>query len=192
MDLAGASVYCSSPMTYLPKTPLRPVAAILALSLLFSACDNQEAATPEAAVEKKTTATDVYVQIRRLAADGALSEAAKLTDDPASYEMQMTVARERMGQEVFAQNMKNAALRANIEGEHAAGDFAMVITRFTANGQSDKAANFFRKKGGGFVEMVAPDDSVPCKLVRDFHEATGDKDAEIGNCSDLPAEESES
>ncbi|MEE9432995.1 MAG: hypothetical protein V3V15_01995 [Sphingorhabdus sp.] len=152
--------------------------------LALAACSPAEQAKPDADAVETESATNVYVNIRKLAGEGDITAAAKLTDDPESYTAQMTIAVERLGEERFQQNMKNATLKSNIHGEKVAGDHAMVIVNFTINGVNDKAANFFRKSGDSYVEIVAPNDSIPCKLVREFYVAKGDKDAEIGNCSE--------
>ncbi len=160
--------------------------------LALSACGAEQAANepdPATAQEAAIGTTDspvvrTYVDVRKKAAVGDIEGAAQLTDDPAAYTTQMTTAIERIGQEKFAENMKNAALTINIESEKHAGDFAMLIINFSFKGQNEKVANFFQKNGDQYVEIVSPDDKIPCKLVRDFYDARGDKEAAVKNCSE--------
>lgn len=172
---------------------MRQNSIIPAICLLaLSACGAEQAANepdPETAQEAATGTADspvvqTYVDIRKKAAVGDIEGAAQLTDDPAAYTAQMNTAIERIGQDKFAENMKNAALTMNIDSEKRAGDFAMLIINFSFKGQNEKVANFFRKNGNQYVEIVAPDDKIPCKLVRDFYDARGDKEAAVKNCSE--------
>lgn len=170
--------------------------AISALALALGACGQAEHAPNEA--ETKTTSSiaeakkespviGTYVKIRKMAAVGDIEGASQLTDDPAAYLEQMRVALERIGQETFSKNMKNAALTINIDSEKRAGDFAMLIINFSFKGQNEKVANFFKKDGDRFVEIVNPDDKIPCQLVKDFFDAKGDTESAIQNCSESTA-----
>ncbi len=157
------------------------------LLLAVAACNNAEQAEPEKKIEVKEESSeiaDIYIRIRKLAAAGELDAASQLTDDPTTYMTQMTTALTSIGEAQFQNNMKNAALKSNIVSEKKSGDFAMLITNYSFKGENDKAANFFRKTDGGYVEIVNAGDDVPCQLVRDFYEAKGEKDAEIGNCTE--------
>ena len=163
--------------------------AIIAPSILLalSACnfaDKPKQEEPKAAAQQDSGVSDTYVRIRKLASVGELNAAAQLTDDPAAYMDQMTTAIASLGEVRFQENMKNSALKSNIHAEKSHGDFVMLIVNYSFEGVNDKAANFFRKKDGRFVEMVNADDRVPCQLVRDFYDAKGEKDAEIGNCTE--------
>lgn len=162
--------------------------AVCAVAL--SACGGAEQAasgteTVEASAQgMKSPVVSTYVRVRDMASVGDIEGAAALTDDPQAYLQQMNMALKRMGEEIFKQNMKNAALTTNIDSEKRSGNYAMLIINFSFKGHSEKIANFFRQSDGRYFEIVNPDDRIPCQLVRDFYDATGDSDAAIRNCSE--------
>jgi len=166
---------------------------VSAFALVLGACGQAKTAPNEteptttdtiAEAKKDSPVVKTYVQIRKMAAVGDIEGAAQLTDDPSGYLEQMNTALERIGQETFSTNMKNAALTTNIDSEKRAGDFAMLIINFSFKGQNEKVANFFKKDGEGYLEIVNPDDKIPCKLVRDFFDAKGDTESAVENCSE--------
>ena len=161
--------------------------AICAAAL--SACGSSEPAAEKA--DATTTANSeaspvitTYVRVRDMASVGDIEGAAALTDNPQAYLQQMNIALDRMGEDIFKQNMKNAALTTNIDSEKRSGDYAMLIINYSFQGHSQKIANFFRQSDGRYFEIVNPDDRIPCQLVRDFYDATGDSGAAIKNCSE--------
>jgi len=163
------------------------------LPFTIAACGQADPAPNEGSGEtaeegvQGSAVLDTYLKIRQLAAAGDIAGASQLTDNPDAYQAQMNLALERIGQEKFAQNMKNAALTSNIVDEKHADDFAMLIMNFSFKGNNEKVANFFRKSGEQYVEIVAPDDTIPCQLVRDFYEAKGDTQSAVKNCSEPPS-----
>lgn len=174
-------------MSFKYLAPVAFVSLVAACGQAERAPNEEEPKTTAGQAQEKSAVLDTYMKIRELAANGNIEGAAQLTDNPQAYQTQMNLALERIGQEKFATNMKNASLTSNIVAEKHAGDFAMLIMNFTFKGNNEKVANFFRKSGGRYVEIVTPDDTIPCQLVRDFYDAKGDTQSAVKNCSEPAA-----
>jgi hypothetical protein len=156
---------------------------------VLCACGAKEEA-PKIIAASDSAQAKTYMQIRNLTAQGNLESASKLTDNPAGYVLQMETARARMDEAAFANGMINAAAPKNIEAVRDAGNFSMLVVKYESQGTMERAPTFFRKSAEGYREIVEPDETIPCKLVRDFYAITGDKTAEIKNCAeDKPAAE---
>jgi hypothetical protein len=160
--------------------------AIFATCLAVSACNSEKAASPaakEIAVDQSAQAK-VYVQIRKLTAQGDIGGAAKLTDNPAAYQTKMELVRQAMDEANFTAKMQEAADKPKIEALRDAGAFSMLVVKFDQQGTLERAVTFFRKTGAGYKEIIEPDENIPCKLVRDFYAIKGEKNGEIKNCAE--------
>ncbi len=158
--------------------------AITAVCVILSACGGPKETAPKAALPEQSAQAIVYMQIRNLTAEGNLAAASKLTDDPAAYVLRMETARARMDEAVFNNGLVRAALPKNIEAVRDAGRFSMLVTRYEQQGTLERAPTFFRQSPEGYREIVEPDETIPCKLVRDFYAIKGDKNPEIKNCTE--------
>jgi hypothetical protein len=156
---------------------------LIALALSLSACQNSEPALKPVPADQSAQAK-IYVQIRELAAKGDLSAASKLTDDPPAYLAQIETARLRMDEAAFLAGMQQAADNPNIEALRVSGNYSMLVTKYDQQGTMQRATTFFRKSKDTHREIVAPDDYIPCKLVRDFYEISGQKDGEVKDCTE--------
>ncbi len=154
-----------------------------AICLTLMAC-NSAPPKPKPVPAGQSAQAKVYVQIRELAAQGNLAAASKLTDDPPSYLAQIETARLRMDEAVFLAGMQQAADNPNIEALRVSGNYSMLVTKYDSQGTMQRATTFFRKSKDSYREIVAPDDYIPCKLVRDFYEISGQKDGEVKNCTE--------
>jgi hypothetical protein len=85
---------------------------------------------------------------------------------------------------ILRNGMIRAAEPKNIEALRDSGDFSMLVVKYEEQGTLQRAPTFFRKTPEGLREIVDPDETIPCKLVRDFYEIKGDKTAEIKNCTE--------
>jgi hypothetical protein len=158
--------------------------ALAATCLMLSACGTQKEAASKAVPAEQSAQAKIYMQIRNLTAEGNLEGASRLTDNPAQYVLQMETARARMDEASFANGMIRAAQPKNIEAVRDAGNFSMLVVRYEEQGTLERAPTFYRKSPEGFREIVEPDETIPCKLVRDFYAIKGDKTAEIKNCTE--------
>jgi hypothetical protein len=156
---------------------------LIAVTLTLSACNNAPPA-PKPIPADQSAQAKVYVQIRELAAQGDLSAASKLTDDPPAYLAQIETARLRMDEAAFLAGMQQAADNPNIEALRLSGDYSMLVTKYDSQGTLQRATTFFRKSKDTHREIVEPDEDIPCKLVRDFYEISGEKDGEVKNCAE--------
>lgn len=156
---------------------------LVAAFLSLSACQNS-APAPKAVPADQSAQAKIYVQIRELAAQGDLSAASKLTDDPPGYLAQIETARLRMDEAAFLAGMQQAADNPNIEALRVSGDYSMLVTKYDSQGTMQRATTFFRKSKDTHREIIAPDDYIPCNLVRDFYEISGQKDGEIKDCTE--------
>ena len=164
--------------------------ALAATCLMLSACGTQKEAAPKAVPAEQSTQAKIYMQIRNLTAEGNLEGASQLTDNPVQYVLQMETARARMDEASFANGMIRAAQPKNIEAVRDAGNFSMLVVRYEEQGTLERAPTFYRKSPEGFREIIEPDETIPCKLVRDFYAIKGDKNPEIKNCTeDKPSAE---
>ncbi len=159
------------------------ILAITAACLAIAGCGSTKEPAIKAAANESAQAK-IYMQIRNLTAEGKLQSAANLTDNPAQYVLQMETARARIDEASFANGMIRAAQPKNIEAVKEAGDFSMLVVRYEEQGTLERAPTFYRKSAEGFREIVEPDETIPCKLVRDFYAIKGDKTAEIKNCTE--------
>jgi hypothetical protein len=157
--------------------------AAAGILLALSACNNGNPA-PKPLAANQSEQAKIYMQIRNITAEGNLVTASQLTDDPAQYVINMETARARMNEASFANGMMRAAEPKNIEALRDAGDFSMLVVKYEEQGTLQRAPTFFRKTPEGLREIVDPDETIPCKLVRDFYEIKGDKTAEIKNCTE--------
>jgi hypothetical protein len=126
----------------------------------------------------------VYVKIRELAAQGDIVAASKLTDDPPAYMAQIETARLRMDEAAFLAGMQQAADNPNIEALRVSGNYSMLVTKYDSQGTMQRATTFFRRSKDTHREIVAPDDYIPCKLVRDFYAISGQKNGEVKDCTE--------
>jgi hypothetical protein len=156
---------------------------LIAAFLSLSACNNSEP-VPKSVPADQSAQAKIYVQIRELAAQGDLSAASKLTDDPPGYLVQIETARLRMDETAFLAGMQQAADNPNIEALRISGDYSMLVTKYDQQGTMQRATTFFRKSKDSHREIVAPDDYIPCNLVRDFYEISGEKNGEVKNCAE--------
>ncbi len=106
---------------------------LIAVLLSASACKNSEPAPKPTPVDQSAQAK-IYVQIRELAAQGNLSAASKLTDDPPGYLAQIETARLRMDEAAFLAGMQQAADNPNIEALRVSGDYSMLVTQYDSQG----------------------------------------------------------
>ncbi len=158
--------------------------AFAVMCLMLSACGAQKEAAPKAVPAEQSAQAKIYMQIRNLTAEGNLESASKLTDNPAQYMLQMETARARMDEASFANGMIRAAQPKNIEAVRDAGNFSMLVVKYEAQGTLERAPTFFRQSPEGYREIVEPDETIPCKLVRYFYAIKGDKNPEIKNCTE--------
>lgn len=156
---------------------------IALLGSAVAACGSAPPKPKEISAEQSEQAR-VYVKIRELAAKGDVSAASKLTDDPPSYLAQIETARLRMDEAAFLAGMQQAADNPNIEALRISGNYSMLVTKYDSQGSMQRATTFFRKSKKKHREIVAPDDYIPCKLVRDFYAISGQKDGEVKDCTD--------
>ena len=126
----------------------------------------------------------IYVKIRALAGQANVIAASKLTDDPPTYLAQIETARLRMDEAAFLAGMQAAADNPGIEALRISGDYSMLVTKYNSQGTMQRATTFFRKSKDRYREIVAPDDYIPCKLVRDFYAISGQKDGEVKDCTE--------
>jgi hypothetical protein len=157
---------------------------IITVCLAAAACDNAKDAAPRSALPSESAQAKIYMQIRNLTAEGSLQSAANLTDDPAAYMLQMETAKARMDEASFANGMIRAAQPKNIEAVREAGNFSLLVTKYEAQGTLERAPTFYRKSPEGIREIVEPDETIPCKLVRDFYAIKGEKNPKIENCTE--------
>jgi hypothetical protein len=139
---------------------------------------------PKPAAADQSPQAKVYVKIRQLAAQGNLSAASKLTDDPPEYLQQTETARLRMDEAAFVAGMQAAADNPTIKALRSSGQYSMLVTKYDSQGTQQWATTFFRKYKDSYREIVAPDDYIPCDLVRDFYAISGQKDGEVKNCTE--------
>lgn len=156
---------------------------LIAAALALSACQNN-APAPKPVPADQSAQAKIYVQIRELAARGDLSAASKLTDDPPGYIAQIETARLRMDEAAFLAGMQQAADSPNVEALRVSGEYSMLVTKYDSQGTMQRATTFFRKSKDTHREIVAPDDYIPCNLVRDFYEISGQKDGEVKDCTE--------
>ena len=157
--------------------------SILAALLSVAAC-NSAPTPPKPVPADQSVQAKIYVNIRALAAQGNLAAASKLTDDPPAYLAQIETARLRMDEANFVAGMQNAADNPNIEALRVSGNYSMLVTKYDQQGTTQRATTFFRKSKNTHREIVAPDDYIPCKLVRDFYAISRQKDGEVKNCTE--------
>jgi hypothetical protein len=154
-----------------------------AICMALMAC-NSAPQKPKMVPADQSAQAKIYVQIRELAAQGDLAAASKLTDDPPTYLAQIETARLRMDEAVFLAGMQQAADHPNIEALRVSGDYSMLVSKYDSQGTMQRATTFFRKSKDTYKEIVAPDDYLPCNLVRDFYAISGQKDGEVKNCTE--------
>jgi hypothetical protein len=159
---------------------------IFSACLALYACSSEKAAQPAAQgiAADQSEQAKIYVQIRKLTAQGDIAGAAKLTDNPAAYETKMELVRQAMDEASFAAKMQEAADRPKIEALRDSGAFSMLVVKFDQQGTLERAVTFFRKTGANYKEIIEPDENIPCKLVRDFYAIKGEKNGEVKNCAE--------
>ncbi len=148
---------------------------ITGLAGLLAGCGSEALATSD---DMQT----VYVSVRENAAQGKIAEAAQLTDDPATFERQMTDAQAQMGDAEFRALMAEAASDLDVHEAARSGAYGILILNADFNGRSAKAATFFVDNGGQMLEMVRPTGDVPCELYSKFYAAKGEPDAQPSAC----------
>ncbi len=156
----------------------------IAVSCLALMACNSAPPKPKPVPADQSVQAKIYVQIRELAAQGDLSAASKLTDDPPTYMAQIETARLRMDEASFLAGMQQAADDPNIEALRVSGNYSMLVTKYDRQGTMQRATTFFRKSKDTHREIVTPDDYIPCNLVRDFYVISGQKDGEVKNCTE--------
>jgi hypothetical protein len=154
-----------------------------AICVSLSAC-NSAPSKPKLVPADESVQARVYVQIREFAAQGDLAAASKLTDDPPTYLAQIETARLRMDEAAFLAGMQQAADHPNIEALRVSGNYSMLVSKYDNKGIAQRVTTFFRKSKDTHREIVAPDEDIPCKLVRDFYEISGQKDGVVKNCAE--------
>lgn len=152
--------------------------------LAITACGKEKDNTPKIASPSESAQAKIYMQIRNLTAEGNLQGAANLTDNPAAYMALMGTAKANMDEASFANGMIRAAQPKNIEIVREAGDFSLLVTKYEEQGTMERAPTFYRKSPEGIREIIEPDETIPCKLVRDFYAIKGEKNPKIENCTE--------
>jgi hypothetical protein len=173
------------------ETQMRPkILFVLVSCLALYGCgsDPSRPPVPEQRSANQSEQANIYVKIRSLTAQGDIQGASRLTDDPAAYVTNMEIVKQAMDETSFATKMQEAADKPKIEALRIAGPYSMLVVKFDRQGTLERAVTFFRQTRDGYKEIIDPDESIPCKLVRDFYEIKGEKNGEVKNCAeDKPA-----